>query len=128
MPEWKIKVFYDAGCPACNAEMRMLRRWDKQRGRISFEDITDPDWDPTQYNITLDQAMGAMHAILPDGSIVIGVEAFRHAYTALGRGWLIAWTTLPVIRQLADFAYLVFARHRHRIARAGCAEWCKPRV
>ena len=125
---WDIKMLFDGGCPACKAEMRILKKWDKGRGRIEFEDIAAPDWNPDQYGITFDEAMGAMHAILPDGSIVTGVEAFRRGYAAVGRRWLLAWTTLPVCRQIADWAYRVFARNRYRITKTECTDRCKPRV
>ena len=124
---WDIKMLYDGGCPACNAEMKLLRRWDKGRGRIVFEDIADPDWDPSRYGITFEQAMAAMHAILPDGSIVTGVEAFRRGYQAVGKRWLLGWTKWPVFRSIADWAYKVFAKNRYRITRTECGDRCAPK-
>ena len=121
-------MLYDGGCPACRAEVGVLRKWDKGRGRILFEDIADPLWDASRYGISFEQAMGAMHAILPDGSIVVGVEAFRLAYAAVGRKWLIGWTGWPLMRPLAGWGYRVFARNRYRISRTDCGDRCRPRV
>lgn len=120
-------MLYDGGCPMCRAEMRVMRKWDGGRGRVVFENIADPSWDPSKYDIMHEQAMGAMHAVLPDGSIVTGVEAFRHGYAAVGRGWILAWSKLPVLKQFADWGYRVFARNRYRISKTECTDRCKPR-
>jgi len=58
--------------------------------------------------------MARIHGVLPDGSIVEGVEVFRRAYAAVGLGWLVAPTRWPGLRWLAEWSYQVFARNRLR--------------
>jgi predicted DCC family thiol-disulfide oxidoreductase YuxK len=61
--------------------------------------------------------MGVLHGILPDGRVVRGVEAIRQVYGAVGLGWLVAPTRLPVIRWGLDCMYGAFARNRVRLGR-----------
>jgi predicted DCC family thiol-disulfide oxidoreductase YuxK len=56
--------------------------------------------------------MGVMHGVFPDGRIVRKVEAFRQAYRAVGLGWLLAPTGWPLLRQVFDGLYELFARYR----------------
>jgi predicted DCC family thiol-disulfide oxidoreductase YuxK len=57
--------------------------------------------------------------VLPDGTLVEGVEVFRRAYAAVGLGWLVAPTRWPLLRPLADAAYRWFARNRLRLTGRG---------
>lgn len=56
--------------------------------------------------------MGKIHAILPDGTIVVGVEVFRRLYEAVGLGWVYAATRNPAVATVANAAYDVWARFR----------------
>ena len=111
-----IRLLFDGLCPVCAREMRLLERLDR-RGRLEFEDIADASFDPSRYGLEMDQVVGSMHAVLPDGSIVVGVEVFRRAYDAVGLGWLLAPTRWPLVRPLADLAYRAFAKIRPRLSR-----------
>lgn len=113
-PEWNFKVFFDGACPICSREMNFLKRRNI-RGTLAFEDTSNPGFDPTHYGISTDTNR-VIHGILPDGTIVRGVEVFRRAYAEIGLGWLLAPTGWPVIRIFFDWAYLVFARYRKKIS------------
>jgi len=110
----EVRVLYDGDCPLCTREIALLRRLDRGRGRIEFEDIARPEFDAARYGLDQDTAMARIHALLPDGRVVEGVEVFRRAYAAVGLGWLVAPTRWPLLRPLADAAYRVFARNRLR--------------
>lgn len=114
MESGKIEVFYDGDCPLCRREIRMLRRLDRH-GRIEFTDIAAPGFDAP--SIGLDQAtlMGKMHARLPSGEIIAGVEVFRRLYTAVGFGPLVAISRAPGIAQALDLGYRWFAKNRLRL-------------
>ena len=58
--------------------------------------------------------MARIHGVLPDGTVIEGVEVFRRAYAAVGLGWLIAPTRWPGCRRLTDLAHRIFARNRLR--------------
>jgi predicted DCC family thiol-disulfide oxidoreductase YuxK len=111
---WQIRVLYDGDCPLCSREIRFLERRDRGRGRIQFEDIAHPDFDPAVYGLGAREVVARIHGVLPDGSVVEGVEVFRQAYTAVGLGWLMAPTRWPGLRRVADLAYRIFARNRLR--------------
>ncbi len=112
MADWEFKVLIDGDCPLCKREADLLRWLDGGRGRLALEDIARPDFDPARYHTTLENVMGHIHGVLPDGSLVTGVEVFRRAYRAVGWGWLLAPTTWPLLRQLSDAGYRWFARNR----------------
>ena len=115
MDRWPFKVLIDGECPLCRREMRFLIRLDRGRGRLVTEDITAAGFDPNPYGATQQELMGQIHGVLPDGSLVKGMEVFRHAYDAVGLGWLLAPTKWPVLKSISDRAYAWFARNRLRL-------------
>ena len=108
-------IMIDGECPLCRHEGRLLGRLDRGRGRLRVLDITEPGFDPGDYGRSMDDVMGSIHGVTPDGAVVSGVEVFRRAYAAVGWGWLLAWTRWPVARPLVDACYRWFARNRMRL-------------
>jgi predicted DCC family thiol-disulfide oxidoreductase YuxK len=117
MAERRLKLLYDGECPICRREAQWLKRRDRD-GRLVLEDISALGFDPSRYGLTRQEAMEVLHGVLPDGRIVRGVEAVRQAYQAIGLGWLVAPTRLPVVRWVLDRMYGAFARNR-----AGLGRW-----
>ena len=72
------------------------------------------DFDAAAHGTDLATLMARIHGVLPDGTLIEGVEVFRRAYAAAGLGWLVAPTRWPGLRQLSEWAYRVFARNRLR--------------
>ena len=116
MSTWRLKLLYDGGCPFCRREVDFLRRRN-HRMLLRFEDISDPRFDPAKYGLTKEEVHRVLHGVLPDGSVVRGMDAIRRAYQAVGLGWITAPTALPGIRWLADRVYETFARNRLRLGR-----------
>lgn len=113
---WKIKLLYDGGCPLCLREVNFLQKRDGGRGLVAFVDIDADQYNPADNaNIDYATAMGRIHAILPDGSVIQNVEVFRRVYDVLGMGWVYAVTQLPIIRSLADWFYGFWADLRLRL-------------
>ena len=82
---WQIKLLYDGDCPLCVREVNFLRSKDADRGLVSFIDIASDDYHQEDHaGIDFETAMGVIHAILPDGTIVKNVEVFRRTYEILG--------------------------------------------
>ena len=106
-----IEVFYDGGCPLCSREVDWLRRRDRQH-RLKFTDIDSTSFDAAAYGKTRDELMAKMHARLPDGAWLIGVEAFRGIYLAIGYRWLVAFSRWPVVSHCLDAGYSIFAKRR----------------
>lgn len=109
--DFEVEVFYDGGCPLCVREMKWLRRRDR-RGRIRFTDIDAPEFDPSATGKTRDELMARLHARLADGTWLAGVEVFRRLYRLIGFAPVVAVSRLPLVSQLLDWSYAVFARNR----------------
>ena len=109
-----VEIFFDGACPLCRREVSWLRRLDREQ-RILLTDITASSFDARPLGCTRAELMAVIHGRLPDGQLIKGVEVFRRAYAALGLGPLVACTRLPVVSQLLDAAYSVFARNRLRM-------------
>ena len=117
-PHWQIKLLYDGECPLCVREVNFLTKKDAGRGIVKFVDIASLDYDPKENaNIDFATAMGKIHAILPDGTVIKNVEVFRQVYERLGMGWIYAITKIPVVGAIADLVYKVWADWRLKLTR-----------
>ncbi|KAJ4972695.1 hypothetical protein NE237_005869 [Protea cynaroides] len=113
---WKIKMLYDGDCPLCMREVNMLKERNKLYQAIKFVDISSEQYSPDD-NQGLDYktAMGRIHAILSDGTVVTDVEAFRKLYEEVGLGWIYAITKYKPIAIIANAIYGVWAKYRLQI-------------
>lgn len=117
----RFEILIDGECPLCRGEAALLRRLDRGRRRLLLTDISSESFTASSYGITLDEAMGEIHGVRADGTLVTGMEVFRGAYGAVGLGWLLAPTGWPVLRPVFDRLYRWFARHRLRLT-GRCAD------
>ncbi len=112
-PTWKIKLLYDGECPLCLREVNFLLKRDAGRGIVDFVDIADLNYQPEENGgIDFATAMGRIHGVLPDGTVIKNVEVFRRVYEELGMGWIYAVTKLPLIGGIADWLYDIWADWR----------------
>ncbi|NJL81680.1 MAG: DUF393 domain-containing protein [Richelia sp. RM2_1_2] len=115
-PTWEIKLLYDGECPLCLREVNFLQKRDGGRGKVAFVDIAADDYNPEENGgIDFETAMGRIHGILPDGTVIKNVEVFRRVYEALGMGWVYAITKLPILGSLANFIYGIWADLRLKL-------------
>lgn len=113
---WKIKLLYDGECPLCLREVNFLQKRDRGRGLIAFVDIAEDSYQVEDNgDISFETAMGRIHALLPDGTIIKNVEVFRRTYEILGLGWIYGATQWPVIGFFADKLYEIWADWRLRL-------------
>ncbi|CAA9353879.1 Cell division inhibitor [uncultured Leptolyngbya sp.] len=113
VPSWQIKLLYDGECPLCLREVNFLQKRDAGRGLVAFVDIADDRYNPAAHGgVDFETAMGRIHAVLPDGTVIQNVEVFRRVYEVLGMGWVYAATKLPLIGTIVDFAYGIWADWR----------------
>lgn len=120
---WVVEVFYDGDCPLCMREIAMLERMDKAQ-RIRFTDIADPRFDASAVGVSWEALMQRIHGRLASGELIEGVEVFRQLYAAVGFTTLVKLSRLPIIAQLLDAGYLLFAKNRLRFTgrcEKGCA-------
>lgn len=116
----EVELFFDGACPLCAREVRFLRRLDAG-GRVLFTDISDPAFDARALGKRPEDLMASLHARLPDGSWLDGVNSFRAVYSAVGLGPLVAVSRLPGIAWALDRAYALFAKNRLRLT-GRCAD------
>jgi predicted DCC family thiol-disulfide oxidoreductase YuxK len=115
-PPWRIKLLFDSQCPVCSGEVSMLQKRN-HRGLIAFEDITQPGFDPEHYGLTMEQVIGSMHAVRPDGSIIRGVDVFAEVYDAIGWRWVARLIRWPVTRPIIKLGYRIFSLIRPSLSR-----------
>lgn len=108
-----LTLLYDGECPLCVKEVNMLRRRSDERGgTLGFIDIADLGYEELGVGVDYETAMGKIHAVRPDGSIVVGVQVFRDAYEAVGLGWVYTVLRVPGAPWLADKVYDLWADKR----------------
>jgi predicted DCC family thiol-disulfide oxidoreductase YuxK len=110
-----------------------LERRDRQRHAdqttLAFVDIDRPDYDPQAHQgITYREAMGRIHGVEANGTVLQDLAVFRRAYELVGLGWLYAPTRWPVVGPLAEGAYGLWARLRLAITgRPSLGQLCAER-
>ena len=113
---WQITLLYDGDCPLCMREVNLLQKKDAGRGLVRFVDIIDDAYNPEENGgVSFEAAMGRIHAVLPNGDVVVNVEVFRRVYDILGMGWIYAPTRWPILGSLVDWAYGIWADWRLRL-------------
>ena len=112
----KLLILYDGDCPICRRKVVFLQRRDK-RGRLRFSDIRNQAFQPMERGIGFQTLERQIHAVLPDGTVVSGMDVIRAAYRETGLGWLAAPTGWPLFRPLFDVLYGFVARNRRAISR-----------
>lgn len=118
MKNAKFKMLYDGLCPFCLREMQWLQKRDQQRQQmLEFEDISHPDFKPERYQLTREAVHHYLHGILPDGSVIKGLEVTRYTLRAVGFGWIARVTELPILRSCCEWGYDWFARYRVPLGR-----------
>ncbi len=110
---WQINLLYDGDCPLCVHEVNFLRQKDQGRGLVKFTDIADESYTAEQNGgVDYATAMGRIHAVLADGTVIKNVEVFRQVYRVLGIGWIYAPTGWPLVGPVVDWLYGVWAKWR----------------
>lgn len=108
----KIFLYYDSQCPLCVAEMRHLKAFD-QNHSVELIDLNDPDFCTKNPEINRDLANEILHARLPSGEIILGLDATVAVWRAVEKYHWIKIIRWPVISIFADGVYRVFAKHRY---------------
>ena len=111
--DWKINLLYDGDCPLCLREVNFLQKKDAGRGLVKFTDIAALDYDPAENGgVDFETAMGRIHAVRADGTVVKNVAVFQEVYSALGIGWMYAPTKWPIVGPLVSKIYDLWADKR----------------
>lgn len=116
----KTHVLYNHSCPICRAEiLHYRRRADALGAPLVFEALQDAQLD--LWHLTPDEATRRLHARLPGGAHVSGIDAFAAIWRHLPRmRWMaraVGWPVLgPVVRLAYDYAAapILYQLHRRR--------------
>lgn len=116
----QLTIFYDGQCPLCLREMRHLAKLDGNH-KITLVDIHSETFSQDYPEMIDRPVMDLLHGYLqesPTGSkqLLIGLDVTYQAWSLVGKGWLIKPLRLPLIKNIADFCYRMFARHRFTIS------------
>ena len=98
----KSKIYYDNDCYVCSFEINAIRKRGEKCG-INFIDISDPNFKKGG-NYYDTEMVGEF-----EGKQTIGAETFRQMYYKLGFKRSVAFSRLPIIRQLFNGGYWIFA-------------------
>ena len=109
-----ITVFYDGKCGLCAKEIDYYRKIAVD-GVFAWQDITASADELKQAGIRLSEGLKLLHAKDADGKLHVGVDAFILIWKQL-QWWrfLALFIALPLIRQIANMAYKVFANWRFK--------------
>ena len=95
------KVYYDESCYVCSLEINTIRKKGEACG-IEFVDISSSDFDHAGDFET--EMIGEF-----DGHETVGAETFRKMYEKIGFKKTAAATRLPIVKQIFDAGYYIFA-------------------
>lgn len=101
------KLLFDGNCIVCDMEIAHY----KKVAPTLFEiiDISHKDFDASKYNLTVKAVNKDMHAIAPDGSLKVGVDAFAHIWDQIDKyNWAAKLVRAPGIYSLSKVGYYVF--------------------
>lgn len=112
----ELVLYFDGRCPLCVAEMRRLGARDA-RHRLAFVDIAKPGFDPAPLGVDLPALNRELHARLPDGRMLTGVDSIVAAHALAGRRWLVWLLRVPAMRAALAPLYRRFARNRYAVSR-----------
>ena len=107
-----IMVFYDGKCGLCGKEINYYKKI-APPGLFDWQDITESLHDLNEQGISLSAGLKQLHARDHDGRLHVGVDAFILIWKQF-RWWRVLATlvALPLIRQIADVTYRIFAHWR----------------
>lgn len=109
-----ITVFYDGKCGLCSKEINHYRQI-APIGIFDWRDITESADKLRQEGVSLSEGLKLLHARDSNGQMHVGVDAFILIWKQLKRWRVLAVLVgLPVIRQIVNAAYRVFASWRFK--------------
>ena len=109
-----ITVYYDGKCGLCAKEIEHYRKIAPD-GIFIWQDLTQSATELNALGVSLSDGLKLLHARDEDGGLHVGVDAFLLIWKQLARWRLLGlFVALPLIRQIADIVYRLFAAWRFR--------------
>ncbi|MGL4836872.1 MAG: thiol-disulfide oxidoreductase DCC family protein [Shewanella sp.] len=111
----ELRIFYDGNCPLCRAEMRQLKARDPEN-KIELVDLNAEHFSTRFSYIDKDYANRILHGETASGQVLLGLDVTCQAWALTGTRPWVQVLRLPLIKPIADWCYLRFAKHRYRIS------------
>ena len=111
----ELTIFYDSACPLCANEMAQLKKNDRLN-KIHLEDLNSEDLLTRYPDIDIEKANTILHGLTADGKMLLGLDVTAMAWGLTGKHCWVKLLRLPLIKPVADKAYLAFAKNRYRIS------------
>jgi len=111
-------VLYDAGCGVCS---RLVSSWEPtlERRGLAIAPLQSA-WVQKRTGLPPADLLSDIRLLQPNGQLLSGADAYRYMMARIWWAYpLYLLSKVPGLRQLFDWAYRGFARHRLRIS-AGC--------
>lgn len=115
----QLLVFFDGECPLCKREIKFLESI-IHVGNAKFLDISEEKFEFDKYNKTYSLLMSEIHALKSDGTWLTGMEVFREVYSLTKFRYLVKLTRLPLIKQIFNICYSIFAKNRLKLTGRQC--------
>ena len=112
----ELIIFYDGGCPLCVSEMRHLSKLDTA-SKISLENIYADDFSARFPHIDQQRADEILHGQLATGEVIYALDVTYEAWSLVGKRHWVAILRWPIIKQIANYSYLFFAKYRSTISK-----------
>ena len=107
-----VELFFDGACPVCRREANHYRK-QMDSDSLTLTDIAAAGFDAAAHGLDAKRVQQTIHARLPDGKVVTGIDAFAAVWSKLPRyRWLVPVTRTPGVRQLMQLGYAGFAAVR----------------
>jgi predicted DCC family thiol-disulfide oxidoreductase YuxK len=122
----QLNIIYDSKCGICKLEMDMLERRDIRLNgtgstrKLRLTDIENENYDPTNPmngGVTYARGMAAIHAVLPNGTVIEGIPVFVKAYDIVELGWLFRFMEWSIMKPIVNWGYTIFAKYRTIVTR-----------
>lgn len=109
-----ITVYYDGICSLCSKEISYYKKI-ANKEKFDWQDITKSSEGLNQHGYSLEQGLKKLHVKDSSGNFHIGVDAFIIIWRNLPYWKLLSHlVSLPIIYQIAKFAYTKFANYRFK--------------
>jgi predicted DCC family thiol-disulfide oxidoreductase YuxK len=110
-----LTLLFDGACLFCTRSAVAVRRVFGDK-RVTLRDFQQQGALDAYPFLRRDALMKKMHVVMPDGRVFAGAEGFaRIVMQSRIIGWLGWLYYVPGVRQMADVAYTLVAKHRYRV-------------
>ncbi len=111
-----MKIIYDGECPVC-LSLKQVAESKNSSEPLEFIPYQAESFTERSEGLTRQQASQALYVITKDGSQTRGARAVFDVMKSLPGFWRVAGKILsfPPLAWLAEPAYRLFARHRHKM-------------